>query len=324
TVVTSDGALSDTDSIAITVNPVVDIANDAATFNEDTVANLDVNANDTFENAGHTITAINGTAITAGNTVTVANGTVLLNANGTLSFTPAANYNGSTSFTYTVTSGGVTETATVNLTVNPVNDAPTNSVPGAQTTNEDTAQVFSSANGNAISLTDIDSASVTTTISVAHGSLTALATAGVTITNNGTGTVTLVGSPANITTALNGLSYTPVADYNGADNLTVVTSDGALSDTDSIAITVNPVVDIANDTATFNEDTVANLDVNANDTFENAGHTITAINGTAIAVGGTVAVANGTVLLNANGTLSFTPAANYNGSTSFTYTVTSG
>ncbi|WP_157076145.1 beta strand repeat-containing protein, partial [Legionella quateirensis] len=324
TIVTSDGALSDTDNIAITVNPVVDIANDAITLNEDTVANYDVNNNDTFENAGHTITAINGTAIAVGGTVAVANGTVLLNANGTLSFTPAANYNGSTSFTYTVTSGGVTETATVNVTVNPVNDAPINSVPGAQTTNEDTAQVFSSANGNAISLTDIDSASVTTTISVAHGSLTALATAGVTITNNGTGTVTLVGSPTNITTALNGLSYTPVADYNGADSLTVVTSDGTLSDTDNIAITVTPVVDIANDAITLNEDTVANYDVNNNDTFENAGHTITAINGTAIAVGGIVAVANGTVLLNANGTLSFTPTANYNGATSFTYTVTSG
>ncbi|WP_165483209.1 Ig-like domain-containing protein, partial [Legionella quateirensis] len=136
--------------------------------------------------------------------------------------------------------------------------------------------------------------------------------------------VTLTGSPAAITTALDGLSYQPVADYNGADSLTIVTSDGTLSDTDNIAITVTPVVDIANDAITLNEDTVANLDVNANDTFENAGHTITAINGTAIAVGGTVAVANGTVLLNANGTLSFTPAANYNGSTSFTYTVTSG
>ncbi|WP_165483205.1 cadherin-like domain-containing protein, partial [Legionella quateirensis] len=213
-----------------------------------------------------------------------ANGTVLLNANGTLSFTPAANYNGSTSFTYTVTSGGVTETATVNLTVNPVNDAPINSVPGAQTTNEDTAQVFSSANGNAISLTDIDSASVTTTVSVSHGTLTlsaaavdAAAAAGVTISNNGTGNLTLVGAPNNINTVLNGLSYHPIADYNGADNLTIVTSDGALSDTDNIAITVTPVVDIANDVIILNEDTVANYDVNNNDTFENAGHTITAI-----------------------------------------------
>ncbi|KTD45129.1 hypothetical protein, partial [Legionella quateirensis] len=139
-------------------------------------------------------------------------------------------------------------------------------------------------NGNAISLTDIDSASVTTTVSVSHGTLTlsaaavdAAAAAGVTISNNGTGNLTLVGAPNNINTVLNGLSYHPIADYNGADNLTIVTSDGALSDTDNIAITVTPVVDIANDVIILNEDTVANYDVNNNDTFENAGHTITAI-----------------------------------------------
>ncbi|MBL7480416.1 tandem-95 repeat protein [Legionella bononiensis] len=335
---------------------------------------------------------LHGAAVTAGQIISAAD----INA-GSLVFIPATNMNGAITFTFQVQDSGGTlnggvdldptpNTLTINVT--PVNDAPINTVPVAQNINEDvalvfstangnaisltdidsasvtttvsvihgtlsisaagvaaaaaagvtisnngtgnltlvgaTAQVFSTANGNAISLTDIDSASVTTTISVAHGSLTALATAGVTITNNGTGSVTLTGSPAAITAALDGLSYTPVADYNGSDSLTVVTSDGTLSDTDSIAITVTPVADIVNDTATFNEDTVANLDVNANDTFENAGHTITAINGTAIAVGGTVGVANGTVLLNADGTLSFTPTANYNGSTSFTYTVTSG
>ncbi|KTD78027.1 hypothetical protein Lwor_1705, partial [Legionella worsleiensis] len=84
--------------------------------------------------------------------VNVVNGTVLLNADGTLSFSPAANFNGTTDFTYTVTSGGTTETATVSLTVNAVNDAPVNSVSGAQTLSEDANQVFSSANGNALSV----------------------------------------------------------------------------------------------------------------------------------------------------------------------------
>ncbi len=49
---------------------------------------------------------------------------VTLNASGQLIFTPTLNYNGTPSFTYTVTSGGVTETATVNLTISPINDAP--------------------------------------------------------------------------------------------------------------------------------------------------------------------------------------------------------
>ncbi|KTD75814.1 structural toxin protein RtxA [Legionella worsleiensis] len=254
----------------------------------------------------------------------VANGSVVLNADGTLSFTPAADFNGNASFTYTVTSAGLTETATVNVTVNPVNEAPINSTPGAQTLSEDATRVFSSANGNALSVTDIDSAVVTTTISVLHGSLTALATAGVTISNNGTGSVTLSGAPAAINTALNGLIYSPVADYHGSDTLTMSTTDGSLLDSDTVGITINPVVDIANDTIVTNEDTAVIVNVNANDSFENAGHTITAINGTTIAVGGTVAVADGSVLLNANGTLTFTPSANYNGTTNFTYTVTSG
>ncbi|KTD76101.1 hypothetical protein Lwor_2326, partial [Legionella worsleiensis] len=136
------------DTVGITINPVVDIADDAFATNEDTAVTLDVNANDTFENAGHTITAINGTAIAVGGSVNVVNGTVLLNADGTLSFSPAANFNGTTDFTYTVTSGGTTETATVTMTVNAVNDAPVNSVSGAQTLSEDANQVFSSANGN--------------------------------------------------------------------------------------------------------------------------------------------------------------------------------
>ncbi|MCT4708024.1 cadherin-like domain-containing protein, partial [Enterobacteriaceae bacterium H16N7] len=69
------------------------------------------NSNDSFENSGHTVTAINGTAIGVGASAAVSNGSVTLNADGTLSFAPAANFNGATSFSYTVTSGGVTETA---------------------------------------------------------------------------------------------------------------------------------------------------------------------------------------------------------------------
>ncbi|WP_283104899.1 beta strand repeat-containing protein, partial [Shewanella marisflavi] len=45
-------------------------------------------------------------------------GTVVLNADGTVTYTPAPDFHGSDSFTYTVTSGGVTETTTVSITVN--------------------------------------------------------------------------------------------------------------------------------------------------------------------------------------------------------------
>ncbi|MNS56589.1 hypothetical protein D3C72_894510 [compost metagenome] len=59
-----------------------------------------------------------------GTPVAVANGLVTLRANGTLDFAPSTNYNGTTTFTYTVTSGGVTETANVTVNVTAVNDSP--------------------------------------------------------------------------------------------------------------------------------------------------------------------------------------------------------
>ncbi len=70
--------------------------------------------NDTFENAGAVVSSVTQPA----------NGTVTIGAGGNVTYTPTANYNGTDSFTYTVTSGGVTETTTVTMTVTPVNDAP--------------------------------------------------------------------------------------------------------------------------------------------------------------------------------------------------------
>ncbi|OOC13523.1 hypothetical protein BM451_10930, partial [Dickeya dadantii] len=53
---------------------------------------------------------------------TVGHGTVVINANGTLTYTPAANYNGSDTISYTVSDGhGGTATATVAVTITPVN-----------------------------------------------------------------------------------------------------------------------------------------------------------------------------------------------------------
>ncbi|MDZ7921813.1 tandem-95 repeat protein [Rhodoferax sp.] len=326
TLTTSDGSASDVDTVAISVTAVADIADNTATTSEDNAVTINVLGNDSFENAGRTITAVNGSAITEGGaSVAVSNGSVAL-VGGQLVFTPATNFNGSVpTFTYTVTSGGVTETANVNVTVTAVNDPPVNTAPGAQSTTEDTARVFSTANGNALSVTDVDGGTLTTTVAVTNGTLTAVAFAGATITNNGSGSVTISGSAAAITGALNGLSFVPTADYNGAATLTLTTSDGSASDVDTVAISVTAVADIADNTATTSEDNAVTINVLGNDSFENAGRTITAVNGSAITEGGaSVAVSNGSVAL-VGGQLVFTPATNFNGSVpTFTYTVTSG
>ena len=121
TVTTSDGIAPPVNgTVTIGVTAVADIAADTVTTAEDAAVIINVNANDSFENAGHTITAVNGTAIVdGGSAVAVTNGAVAL-VGGQLVFTPTANFNGTVpTFTYTVSSGGVTETANVNVTVTP-------------------------------------------------------------------------------------------------------------------------------------------------------------------------------------------------------------
>ena len=68
-------------------------------------------------------------------------------------------------------------------------------------------------------------------------------TAGAGVTGNGTASVTIAGTAAQINAALAGLAYTGNLNFNGADTLTVATNDGTATDTDTIAITVNPVND---------------------------------------------------------------------------------
>ena len=125
---------------------------------------------------------------------------------------------------------------TTQITITALNDAPVNTVPGAQTVAEDTILPIVG-----VSVADIDSSALTTTLSVAHGILNV--TAGPGVTGNGTASVTITGTAAQINAALAGLAYTGNLNFNGADTITVATSDGTATDTDTIAITVNPVND---------------------------------------------------------------------------------
>jgi hypothetical protein len=113
------------------------------------------------------------------------------------------------------------------------NIGPVNTVPGAQTTNEDTSKIFSTANGNQIAINDADAGSnpVEVILSVTNGTLTLNGTTGLTFTS-GDGTVdatmTLRGTVANINTALNGLSYAPTLNYSSGAILTLNTVDSTL------------------------------------------------------------------------------------------------
>src|SRR5207247_559698 len=210
--------------------------------------------------AGLSFSAGDGTAdATMTFTGTIAN---INTALAGLSFGPTSDFNGAASLQIVTndqgnsgSGGALSDTDSVTITVNAVNDAPVNSVPGAQSTNEDTALVFSSGNGNLIAISDVDAASssVQVTLTGTNGVITLSGTAGLTFSSgDGTAdaTMTFTGTIANINTALAGLSFGPTADFNGAASLQIVTNDqgntgsgGALSDTDSVTITVNAVND---------------------------------------------------------------------------------
>ena len=100
---TDAGGLSVSQEVGFAVTAVDDIAADAAvSVVEDTPTMITVLANDSFE----------GTPVVTA-TSTPGNGAVVINGDNTITYTPNGNYTGADSFTYTVTSGGVTETATV-------------------------------------------------------------------------------------------------------------------------------------------------------------------------------------------------------------------
>ena len=289
----SDGATNSNDAtVAITINEVEDAPvaiDDSYTTDEDTpltIAAPGVLANDTDVD-GETLTVVPGTG--------PANGTLTLNADGSFTYTPNANYNGSDSFTYQANDGTTSSNAaTVNITVNGVVDVPV-ATNDSYSTNEDTPLTIA-APGVLANDTGVE------------GALTVVPGTGPT---NGTLTLNANGS----------FTYTPNANYNGSDSFTYQANDGTTSsNVATVAITVTPVIDVpvaANDSYSTNEDTpltIAAPGVLTNDT---------GVDGALTVVPGT-GPTNGTLTLNANGSFTYTPNANYNGSDSFTYQANDG
>ena len=279
----SDGTESKTASVAVSIGSVNDApagTNDTVTIDEDTIATGNVLTNDTD---------VDDDVLTASLAGGPSNGSVDVNSDGSFEYTPNANFNGSDSFTYTVSDGVLTDTATANVTVNPVNDAPVAVNDSAVTTENNAVTIDVLSNDSDI---DGDALAVTGIEDPANGSAI--------INNDGT------------------ISYTPNAGFSGTDMFSYIVSDGAESKTASVTVSVGAVNDTpvgTNDTVTTDEDSVANGNVLTNDN-DLDGDALTA----ALATG----PSNGSVDVNSDGSFEYTPNANFNGSDSFTYTVSDG
>ncbi|MET2973207.1 tandem-95 repeat protein, partial [Vibrio harveyi] len=279
----SDGQLTDDATVAVTVNPVNDApvaVNDTVSTDEDTAVTIDVLANDSDpENDTLTITAAS---------VPAEQGTVTI-VDGKLVFTPAENFNGDATISYTISDGQLTDDATVVVTVNPVNDAPV-AVNDTVSTDEDTAVTID------VLANDSDPENDTLTITAASVPAEQ-------------GTVAIVDGK---------LVFTPAENFNGDATIRYTISDGQLTDDSTVAVTVNPVNDApvaVNDTVATDEDTTVTIDVLANDSDpENDTLTITAAS---------VPTEQGTVAI-VDGKLVFTPAENFNGDATISYTISDG
>ena len=225
----------------VTTNQAPVAQNDNVQTAEDSAVTFNVLVNDSDPDA-NPLTVANFTQPSAG---------VVSRSGSQLVYTPPTNFSGQVSFTYQASDGSLlSNSATVTVSVSAVNDAPVNRVPGAQSTMQDQALVFSTANGNAISVSDVDAGSgnLQITLSAANGTLTLSAVSGLVFSaGDGTNdsTMTFSGQISAINAALNGMSFSPTAGYSGTASVSITTSDqgnsgsgGPLSDADTVAISV--------------------------------------------------------------------------------------
>ncbi len=291
-----DGALtSGVATVTITVSPANDApiaTNDSSTTPEDTrliVPAPGVVGND-FDVDGDVL----GAVLVEG----VSHGLLVLNPDGSFTYTPAADYRGLDSFTYTAGDGEANSgVATVTINVTPVNDAPvaTNDV---HATVEDIELSVPAASGVLANDFDVDGDALTAVLVAAttNGSLT--------LSNNG------------------GFRYQPNANHHGVDAFTYQATDGAAtSEVAVVMIIVTPVNDrpvANNDAQETDEDTmlvVPPAGVITNDTD---------LDGDALTAFLVAGPAHGTLGFFADGSFIYRPGTNYHGDDSFTYLVQDG
>ncbi|HHX8677550.1 TPA: tandem-95 repeat protein, partial [Vibrio alginolyticus] len=285
TYIVTSGGVSESTTVNVDVTPVNDAPvakDDTAVTDEDTPVTIDVLPNDT-DIDGDTLSIDSASVPSEQGTVEI--------VDGKLVFTPAENFNGDAEITYTVTDGSLTDQATVNVTVNAVNDTPvveSNIVD--QTLAEDFTPYSIDLN---TAFSDVDNADGELTFSVSGNS--------------------------NIQVAIvNGIAtFTPTADWNGSEALTFTATDpSGESVSQTVNFTVAPVADIVADNATVVEDTATIIKVLGNDTFEG--------DDKVVSLDTNNGPANGTVSVNPDGSVTYTPNDNFHGTDSFTYIVTSG
>lgn len=315
------------------------------------------------DNLTVTLTVDEGSLEIQGSTTTITgNGTGTVTLTGSSSninsdllnmvYTPTADYNGSDTLTVSTTDGSLTDTETVALTISPVNDAPSISTPSSTVNVAEDGSITNSTSTDISISDDASGGDIQVQLSVANGELTMSTGSGASISGDGSDTVTLVGSVAEINAALNGMTYEPNAEYSGSDTINISVNDGgntgtggALTATDTVDINVVAVNDAPtlsgpSDTVSVTEDTtirntgdnaiqVSDIDAGNSDivvqvTVQNGtltysgdgGAEYTGSNSDTLTLRGTVSEVNAALLA-----MQYTPDADYTGADTLTVQV---
>jgi hypothetical protein len=218
-----------------------------------------------------------------------ANGTSAMTVTGTLAnlnaalnglvYTPKSGFSGGDSLHVSITDPGdsLTGSTAIALTVS-APTAPTIKVPPTVSVTENGTVVFSTAQGDAITFTDsyAGSNAETLVLTVSDGSLTLATTSGVTITNgsNGSSSMSVSGTLANLNAAVNGLTYTPAANFVGSDSLKISLTDsgdnlmGSASVGLSVTSPTQPPTVTDPGTASVNEDSTLTFSTSKDDAID--------------------------------------------------------
>jgi len=139
------------------------------------------------------------------------------------------------------------------LTVVSVNSAPVNTVPDSQMTPKNVPLVFSSSNGNRISVSDeeAEAGEIKVSLDIDTGIFILAQDSGSRITGNNTKNIVITGTVEQVNSDLDGLKYEPKKDWFGKVYLNIETSDlgysgipGPLTDTDIVEITVGVTTEL--------------------------------------------------------------------------------
>lgn len=226
------------------------------------------------------------------------NGAIVMNADGTYVYTPDADFNGTDTFTYTVTDpSGETDSATVTITVAPQNDAPIagsiqgGAIEGGSVATVDLKAVTSDIDGDALTYALVTSAD------------------GVSI-DSATGVVSLDPTVGAYDGLAQGEMLQIVVGYSVSDGTATVQStvQFTVTGTNDAPVASGSVSSVAEDNSVMGTVRATDVDGSADDLVYSvaAGH----------------GPSNGALSMDANGAYTYTPDADFNGTDSFTYTVT--